>query len=80
MWIRWPFDNPETIFCAAFQEQKITVVPCKMMLICSAKIAVLQKHHLAKRGSPLECIEIYLIRSNGKIVVLRKSSIENIVL
>ena len=60
--------------------RQYTVVPHKTMLICSVKNAVLRKHRLAKHGSPLECIELYLMRSNGKIAVLRKSSIENIVL
>ena len=36
-----------------------------------------EKHCLAKQ---LECIEIYSMRSKGKIVILRKSPIENIVL
>ena len=58
-----------------------TVVPHKTMLIRSAKIAVLQKHRLAKRCSPLECTEIYLMHSNSeKIIVLQKLSIENIIL
>ena len=43
-----------------------TVVPHKTVLICSAKVAVLRKHRLAKCDSPLECIEIHLMRSNGE--------------